>query len=110
MKVVLEPATGAVMTAKTEDGKEVRIKSVSIQPFFTTDKGQAGVALGKACDSNGTAVDSFALVASGTNGKITKGERPSPKGAIPLIDQRAKKKKAKDDADAAKAAEKPGGE
>ena len=106
MKVVLEPATGAVMMAKTEDGKEVRIKSVSIQPFFTTDKGQAGVVLGKACDSGGTAVDTFALVASGTNGKVTKSERPSAKGAVPLIDQKAKKK-AK--ADAAKA-EKPAGE
>jgi hypothetical protein len=91
------------MIARTEDGKEIRIKSVAIQPFFTTDKGQAGVVLGKACDSGGTAVDTFALVASGTNGKVTKGERPSAKGAVPLIDQKAKKKAEKKAAEDAKA-------
>ena len=91
MKVVLEPATGAVMMAKTEDGKEIRLKSVSIQPFFTTANGPAVTALGKSLASTGKSVDSFALQVSGVNGKVTKVARPGTKSVVPLIDQKAAK-------------------
>lgn len=104
MKVVLEPATGAVMTAKTEDGKEIRIKSVSVQPFFTTANGPAVVVLGKSLASSGKSVDSFAIQVSGTNGHATKVARPGTKSAIPLIDKKAEK-----EAEKAAKAEKPAG-
>lgn len=91
MKVVLEPATGAVMIAKTEDGKDIRIKYVAVQPFFTTVSGPAIAMLGKSLDSNGKSVDTFALQVSGTNGKTTKVARPGTKGVVPLIDQKAAK-------------------
>ena len=94
MKVIIEPATGAVMMAKTEDGKDVRVKSVSVQPFFATHNGLAGVVLGKSVDAGGSAVATFGLVVSGTNGKVGKGARPSAKGVTPLIDKKVADAKA----------------
>ena len=93
MKMVLEPGTGAVMMGTTKDGKEVALKSMSVKPWFERHaKEQAIVVLGKALAEDGTAVDSFALKASGASGKITRGTRPSKKGVIPAIDRKHPKK------------------
>lgn len=87
MKVMLEPDTGAVFMGKDKDGKEIRLVSMTISPYFETKATANGrVALGKSLHKDGTAIDSFALKASAKSGKVTRGDRPNAKGATPEVD------------------------
>jgi hypothetical protein len=92
MRVILEPAPGAVMIGKDDKGNEVKLESVAITPFFSSAAGSGGAALGKSVTRQGGVVDTFLLRASGATGKVTNGERPSTKGVVPKIDQQADKK------------------
>jgi len=91
MRVILEPCPGAVITGKDKEGNEVQLESVAVTPFFSSAQGHGGVVLGKAITQQGKAVDSFMIRASGTTGKITKGERPSGKSVIPAVDKPSSK-------------------
>lgn len=86
MKVILEACPGTGMEVMTEDGKTVRVRKITITPYFRTSQGAAEMLVGTAQSKRGMIVDRFLMMAAGKTGKVTRREH-NPKGVEPHIDR-----------------------
>jgi hypothetical protein len=76
MKVKLDVSPDTVITCETD--AEDNVISVTFEPMFTKKAGQAVLAYGTALKDSGKKIEEFALVVSGTTGKVTKTARNEP--------------------------------
>lgn len=82
MKIRLEVSPEAeIEIEKDEDGNPI---AVVFTPLFTSRQGTAIMAYGEATSDQDQTLDSFSLVVSGTNGKISKKNRR--KAVTALVD------------------------
>lgn len=87
MKVKLDVSPDTVI--KCEQDAEGNVISVTFEPMFTRKAGQAVLAYGTALKDSGKTIEEFALVVSGTTGKVTKASRNEPvKAAIDDEDEK----------------------
>jgi hypothetical protein len=90
MKTHLTVPTGGLIKIVTKDGKTIsneQIKSIEIEPFFSTSTGPAELLHAETTLSDNSAVDKFTLCVSGTNGKATRRDRVE-QGVVPQIEKK----------------------
>lgn len=88
MKMTMKFATGVVAEGITPDGKRVKIKSLELQPFFLTAKGQSELLSIKSISNNEVDIEELAFLVSGTTGKLAKKDRSFvAESVVAVIDQ-----------------------
>jgi hypothetical protein len=89
MKMTMKFATGVVAEGVTDDGKKVQIKSLELQPFFLTAKGQSELLSVKSISDRGIEIEELAFLVSGSNGKLAKkGRQHVEENVVADIDKR----------------------
>ena len=97
MNIRLEVSPEAdIEVEKDEDGNTI---AILFKPLFTSRQGTAIVAYGVAETDQGSVLDSFSLVVSGTNGKVSKKNRRKAVTALVDLPESERGTVVKDDED-----------